>query len=67
MCFRCPIGYKCPSKNVVPQLINVNQYTTVGSSSNSPSTCSSGQARTSGGACYDCPSGYTTYGGNNIR
>ena len=67
MCLICPIGYKCPNKNTVPELISTNEFTLVGSDSNTPSTCTAGQARTSGGACQDCPSGYTSYGGNDIR
>jgi len=64
-CNNCPIGYICASKSALPVLVSINQYATLNSLA--ASTCNAGFARTSGGTCYSCPSGYTSVGGNSIR
>jgi hypothetical protein len=64
-CVSCPIGYICASKTSLPTLVNVNQYASL--SQTSATTCGAGFARTSGGTCVACPSGYTSYAGNSIR
>jgi len=64
-CLSCPLGYECPNKNALPVLIPINERAT--QSSTAGTACAAGQARTSGGTCVSCPSGYTTYGGNSIR
>lgn len=64
-CNSCPLGYICPNKDQVPVLVAISEYAT--QDQMTVTACGAGKARTSGGTCVDCPSGYTTHGGNNIR